>query len=282
MSQRNSRRRQNARKRAEQEAREQAERKRQRRDVIGTVLFELLWFGSDAYWFWPQSPIATLWIGSIGVAIAIYRHVDSLDFVVRAIAATAATALIVQPYLPKVLPAETETHGWLIPANDDIGSDYPCSWAPKGSLVLLMGRHGMGGITTGHDMCVATMAGCGEFIHVKRGPAGILLTTTVRAPDSRIVARIKNNEFHLVQNEMSYAERSDDRSTLTVNDPDGNEAFYARYVNPHIMEIRGVFGCPGKPVLKVEDRQVITSNGAVISDSCSQPPPYVGCIFVFD
>jgi hypothetical protein len=166
---------------------------------------------------------------------------------------------------------ETETHGWLVPPNETLDR-YPCKGVSgSNALTILLGRHGIGAsvpITDDRrDICVLAIAGCGEVVSMKHGSDGLMFNVTVRNKAGQIVAQVKDNEFHLVQNEISYAEHSDP-STLTVNDPYGNEVFYAHYLNPQLVELRGIFHCGENRGLLVTDEKVLTPYGSTLIDFC--------------
>ena len=126
---------------ADNKAHEEAKGKSNYREVIGTALFEVPWFLMDAFWFWPISHIAALWAGAFGVAVAIFRHIPSLRIVLSLIVLIGLSAYIVQPSLPPTPKPETETHGWLMPA-DDPTPDNACTSdpnTPRDALVVMLG-----------------------------------------------------------------------------------------------------------------------------------------------
>lgn len=246
MSQRNKRRRQDSRKRAKQEAREQAESERQRREIIGTALFELLWFGSDAYWFWPQSRTAALWLGCLGVAIAIYRHVPSLDLAVRFVAAVVLIGLLVQPYLP---PNETEFHGWLTPVSDPNPPIPPQCKLPKdATLVYLVSNVAWEPNNLNEVLIIACPNE--DLLKVRRRKDGGL-DVDAKILDERgyAVAILERGEFTVNQNNVFHT-RHPDRHTLDVIDQRDQTALHIRFVNARAIYVTGIFYCTaGKTVI---------------------------------
>jgi hypothetical protein len=236
------------------------------RQIIFTALFELVWFSGDVAFWWNESHIIFLWWGVLGLVVAILRHIPSLRIALSASILLILLACIMQPYLPPMPKHETSTHGWLIPANDPIppnACDKSMPSIPKDALLILFGDSAT---VLGHlenrdkklpPLSIVTIADC-SVLSIEKGPKGISVNADIFAEDGNLAARIKHNEFHLVQNEISYSERDeDDPSRIAVYDRDGNELLWVRYVNPQALEVRGVFRCrKSQPVIATKDKVI--------------------------
>ena len=241
------------------------------RQVIGTGLFELVWWGMDVRFWWSESHVAFLWWGVVGAAVAIYRHVPSFQISFRAIGLLILCAIIAQSYLPPMPGLETETHGWLIPANDPTPPNVCDTYKqliPGDSVLVLFG-----GSTTvlphrleNRDkqlppLAFVRIADC-SVLSMEKSPKGIMVDADIFAEDGFLAARIRNNEFHLVSNEISYSERSEgDPSRIAVYDRKGNELLWVRYINPRAIEVRGTFRCRKMPpVIATKDKMMRGEN----------------------
>lgn len=70
--------------------------------------------------------------------------------------------------------------------------------------------------------------------------------------------KIIRNEFHLMPNsKVSYQERSDDRSEITVHDSKDREILYIKYANPKTVFIRGIFHSLEGHSAVIDDRAII-------------------------
>jgi hypothetical protein len=145
-------------------------------------------------------------------------------------------------FLPPIPLPETETHGWLIPGHEPTPAnacDRVQQSMPAAALLVLFGGTAFWSST---DVIRVVVGDC-TIVEIERTSKGILIVSDVFTEDGKLVAHIKKNEFHLVPGQMSYPERSQDRSTLTVYDIKGHEIFYVRYTNAHTVVVRGVFFC---------------------------------------
>ena len=193
----------------------------------------------DAFWFSPISHTLALWAGCFGVAVAVYRHVESLNLVTRIIAGIAAIGIVIQANLPPMPLPETPKHGWLLPANEPSPPEL-CGGSKQFTL-----KFGDFMVTTPltSGTYTAIAMSCSSVI-LDRTTQGIAVSTDLFGPDGKLVVRIRDNEFHLIEQELSYAEQSEDRSSLAVYDPHGDPLFRVKYINPSLIEIDGIFYCP--------------------------------------
>jgi hypothetical protein len=97
---------------------------------------------------------------------------------------------------------------------------------------------------------------------------GLAVSAKVFSQDSRIVAEVVDNEFHINPNNFFRRERPD-KHTLIVYDQQGREALNIRFLNPSSVRVSGIFFHPNRatPLVISQDR-VTLSGGSVIIGSC--------------
>jgi hypothetical protein len=180
-------------------------------------------------------------------------------------------------YLPPMPLPETPTHGWLIPASDptppNVCDTYMPS-IPSDSLLVLFGGSAivLGNLEhrdkTLPPMSIITIAGC-SALSIEKSPKGIMVNADIFATDGYLAVRIKKNEFHLMSNEISYSEREEaDPSRIAVYDREGKELLWVRYINPRVLEVRGVFRCrKSLPIVATKDKMI--RYGISVSKACN-------------
>jgi hypothetical protein len=89
------------------------------REMVGGVLATGLWFFLDLYFLYPENHQAAWWLGLLFIAFQLIQNsFMRLRTTVIAIAIMTLGGGVGSFFLPPKIPQETETHGWLIPAND--------------------------------------------------------------------------------------------------------------------------------------------------------------------
>jgi hypothetical protein len=255
---------------AHPESDEKAGHKAQRRRefLLGFLVFIL-----GLYGVWTNWHALALW--SLVTFVTIQSAFSSWSVKTRVLVVIAAVVAgaIIQSEMPATPRPETDTHGWLIPANDPTPPNA-CGTIPSDALVVIAGSNA---VWTQRSELIAFLFGHCGGPHIEWKSNGLRVTQDVFAENGKLVARIENDEFHLVSREISYAQRSDDRSELSVFDPEGNQAFHIRFVNPHAVQITGVFFCDGSKLL-INDSQLITPIGIHNSNACFGGSPAIGFI----
>jgi len=137
-------------------------------------------------------------------------------------------------------------------------------------VLLVVGDSGA--ISTQQGKTPAVQIGDCQLLRMQHGPKGLLVDADVFSQSGILIARIQNNEFHLVAGQYSYSERPD-RHTLAVYDQQGRELLWVRYLNPKVVKIRGVFSCPNYSPSVIFDDEGIHFLGdqgnSIISNNCA-------------
>jgi hypothetical protein len=159
---------------------------------------------------------------------------------------------------PPILPAETATHGWLIPANDPMPKT-PCTGKDSKTIAadeFLIALGGGGAVFPSDRTTQITVLSVGQcpVVWAKKEGNRVGIDADVFDYSGDLSARIRDNEFHLVPDTYSYNDRPN-RNTLLVYDKKGHELFYSDFSNPRVIKIRGVFGCENRhvPVIVTDD-----------------------------
>jgi hypothetical protein len=214
-------------------------------ELFATTIFLILEF----YFVWSSSHIFTWVLAVVTVSVSLFLAFPMPIGVTLATIAMAVGLGTIE-LVPSMPLVETEMHGWLVPANDPTPTNACSNILPKGALLVILGDSA---VWSPHNAFIAFTSGC-SALSVKKDRQGLLLDVDLFADDGNLVARIKDNEFHLATKELSYTDRGD-RSTLNIFGPKGEEVFHARYLNPTTLEVRGVFACPslGLPLIIATD-----------------------------
>jgi hypothetical protein len=172
--------------------------------------------------------------------------------------------------LPPIPYSDNEVHGWLEPAGDPTppnGCDrIPPNILPVSDAIkILIGDNAVA--KTGFGKTVALQIGKCEAVSIERTTDGVFVNAEVFDKDGEEPIRITKNEIFSLNGENYSSRRSRDSSTITVKDNNGEIIFYARFINPTTVKIRGTFGCSGHPAIIVRDDEPIP--GVITHGMCS-------------
>jgi hypothetical protein len=247
---------------AQNESDEQASQKAKRREFIRITALDILGFVCVLYFIWPTSHTKALWALIVWAGIQFGFSSWSVKNRAVAIAGLLILGLAYQAKIPATPRVESDTHGWLVSANDPTPANA-CSVrtnVPKGSLTIILGNSAV--IWTdrfsrkGRPLTVLRVGTC-DLLSFDTSAAGLRVNADIFTPQGLLAARITNNEFHLVSQQISYAEpRDTDRSTLAVHDPVGEEMLWVRVLNDDTIKVKGKFICPGSPPVIVSDETI--------------------------
>lgn len=152
--------------------------------------------------FGPLSHFWAIFSGAVVISVRVSAELP-IKWGIAASASIFAIAALVYFVSPPILLEETETHGWLLPANAPT-PENGCDQMPRptGALLFIAGTNG----------------------------------ALTESPDKSTILNVGNstqlNEFHLVSGEYSYQERSRDRSTIGVYNKQGGEMLYVYRLPP--------------------------------------------------
>jgi hypothetical protein len=112
------------------------------------------------------------------------------------------------------------------------------------------------GFTTRANQSVL-VSGETEMLSIHRSATGgIGINAQVFSEDGRIVAAIRDNEFHINQNNYFY-KKSPDRHTLVIYAQNNEEVLNVRFLNALAISILGVFRCPGHEPVVVQPEAIL-------------------------
>lgn len=171
--------------------------------------------------------------------------------------------LIGTAYLWQTQFAETETSGVLRPANDPTPPNA-CGEVPKEALLLVLGTSGAWSKEFPHT--VLRVAGQ-DLLWIDRKKGGITVSAKIFSSDSKIVAELEDNEFHLNPGNH-FRRKRPDRHTLIVYDQHGRQVLYVRHINPTAIKLLGVFHGPSGVTVKIEEERLLLPRGNVFKGYC--------------
>ena len=213
--------------------------------VLGVYLFANVWE------FWNESHLLCLALALLGIlGLLLYDGALSIRQVFIVMALSTGVAAVIFFAAPPISLQETEFHGWLVPA-DDPTPETACGEgsSAKGTMLVLLGKSAALYRGDGAEMTVLKIRGR-PIIKMKRGAEGLLINADIFDRSGALVARVEDNEFHLVQSEVAYGKRPD-RSTLIVYGKEGEQSLYVRFLNATTVQILGKFYREGAPPVDV-------------------------------
>jgi hypothetical protein len=207
--------------------------------VAAAILGGLIAFVS----IYPQNHFLALMIFAAALSLVAIYELYIVDFSLSEIAVCIIPlfgfALLAYYVVGPNLPAETETHGWLVPANLPLPTTN-CTVSDHG-LMFIAGSNVTTFDSPFSKAALLTLDST-HLISVERQGNKLSFDVDLFDEDGNIAVKIIRDEFHLMSNsKFAYRERSDDLSEITVYDNKDQEILYIKYENPSTVILRGVF-----------------------------------------
>ena len=217
-------------------------------ELFATVIFLVLEF----YFLWSSSHVFTWIMATITVAGSLFL---AFPIPIGLTLATIAMAvgLGTVEFLPPMRPTEVEQTGSLQPEDDPMPPNACERYGgvlPDSIFVIAGGAT----VTSNAAQFVPFSVDGFPILHLKRQNNEVYIDADV-IDDGNLVARIKNNEFHVLSGGNTYVERRGDLSTLVVY-RNRTELLYIRFLNPKAIRIRGLFSAPGKSPKAITDDMI--------------------------
>jgi hypothetical protein len=133
--------------------------------------------------------------------------------------------------------------GTLHPENTPTPTNDCMQTAPKDAFFVFMGQH-VASFDGGQSQYVLAAGKSGPVLTVQLDKNDLIIKGTVYDIDGKQVAIIEDGSFKEADENGSSIVRSGNSNTLIVKDRAGNELLFLRYLNPHAVEVHGVF--PGR------------------------------------
>jgi hypothetical protein len=159
-------------------------------------------------------------------------------FAVVAVICVVAVILIYDFVLPVSIPDNVA--GTLHPENIPTPVNDCVEIAPKDAFFVFVGPK-VASFDSGQSQYVLVAGKSAPALTVEFNKNDLIIKGSVYDIKGLRVAIIESGSFKRIDENNSSVLRSGDSSTLIVKDGDGNELFFLRYLNPHAVEIRGVF-----------------------------------------
>lgn len=208
--------------------------------------------------------ILASWLSLISVYELHVRGVRRLG-IIAAILLIFTGALLASWIIGPVLPDETETHGWLIAANDPTPPNG-CK-PPPGALLFVAGTNGAW--TLSQDKSTVLSVGGLSILTVERSGGNLSFSADIFDAAGKLSVRIIKNEYHLISGQYAYKDdRSADRSKLALYDSAGKEMLLVYNANKDTVVIRGNFRAPDGSYVIVDDKKMTFPGQNVMTNSC--------------
>jgi hypothetical protein len=236
--------------------------------LVYGLLISLAFVGADFAFLWPENhAFALVFLAATLSALAIYELKVVYRLPQPIIEASILTIVLgsgcIYLAVGPNLPTETPDHGWLEPANESLPSDNACvvggdvqQQRPDGML-FTMGKAGMWfQKKSGGKRPLLTVGAC-TLMSAEFESNRLFFNADIYDLNHELVARVEQNEFHLIPGKFAYADRPD-RHTLIVHDKGGNVLVSIYFRNPYAIDVRGTFVCPDGAEAKVEASGALT------------------------
>jgi hypothetical protein len=245
-----------------------------RRTGEGLILTVYLF--TDAIDVWPKSHVGCLVLAYIGIlGVLLLDGFCETAFPLKRSIILGAISLLgcVTVYFiaPLFAEQEIEVHGRLEagaagPSDCERQMLANTAKPPPNPMNILFGNSGFafGNVT---DMPVLSIASCKVF-WVTRDQDGLEINARLYDQEGKLIATINNNDYTAFQGDRSSVDREHDLSQITVSDRELGEILHVEYPNQNTVKLRGVFGCPGHALVRVQDNRPIPNvsmNGACIN-----------------
>jgi hypothetical protein len=247
--------------------------------LAGVVIY-MFFISADAHEFWPSWPLFAVTSGVLVSIAALYLEAFviegiTFDYFLIGSAICVVAGVLVYVFVPRNAPLvppqivvnvsppppasppqpDVEVIGTLQPGNE-LAPAGACAANPAdpNSWVLLIGTAGI--IFNGPiDFPFLTVGNC-PVLTISRDSSGVSVSADLFDDGGRLIATIKNNEFHAISGTSTRVERDHDLSKLVIMQGQ-QELLFVNYLNKSTVRVRGVFGCPGHHTVPVRDNQPV-------------------------
>ena len=229
---------------------------------IGEALILGVFLVVDVIDQWPKSHFTCLLLAVFGITGLVLldglfeKELPIKRTLLTASITTAACTIIyfTAPYLAES-PRETEVIGTLLPGSDpDPKNTCPNTTSPDAWKIMI----GTAAYQFAEPIDFPFLAvGKCAVLSITKATNGVSVAADLFDARGRLIANIKNNEFHALSGDHSRVERDHDLSKLIVLDGNGAEILYVHYMNRSTVRVRGVFGCPGYSMLTIKDNEPV-------------------------
>jgi hypothetical protein len=242
--------------------------------AISYIVLYLLFIIVDSHDIFPWRHDVAIFAGAAATIALLYAEA----FAVGAMTSVAwiALSLVVcfvalglNLYVGPNLPDETEIRGWLLPANLP-AVPTNCSF-PVGGMLFVAGRNANWASGDGGTSLILALNDT-PMITVEKDGDKLAFDVDLFDQTGNLAVRIIRNEFHLIQGEYSYKDRSDDRSVIVVYDRHSDELLHVQYANPSTVFITGTFYSRDgiKAIITQDNITVYGHPTFVVSHNCFQ------------
>ena len=119
----------------------------------------------------------------------------------------------------------------------------------------------------GKESFVPLSTMCGPAIIINRDENGARISGDIFDSSGHPIGTLTNNGATVPYNTDITAQH--DLNTLFIHDANGTELFYFRYMNDHLMRVRGIFACQTTgDIVRISNEAIHVDLGGVIGGDC--------------
>lgn len=244
------------------------------RKRIGEFSILGLYLIIDAAEIWPRSHWLALVVALIGiVALLLLDGGFSTKRIIVISGAIAVAFTVIYFVAPESETPETEVIGTLQPGSDDDPPNTcergnPSPPMPPDAWKIFVGNTVIS-IGKTNEIPLIAVGKC-KVLTIHRDDSGLSINADLFDSEGRLIASIKNNQFHALSGQHSRVERGHDLTNVKVTDGSGREILFVRYLNRSAVRVRGIFGCPGHTLVPVKDNEPLPN--IITGFSCIRAP----------
>jgi hypothetical protein len=223
---------------------------------------------------WPNSHLHALFLLAAALSlVSTYEIINSgrpKHFISLATASFFWAAFLAYKAIgPNSIP-NIEVVGSLQPGNDptppnacdnpNVGAhleDAPPVSHPPFALTIMIGGNVVA--RTHPGKFEALRIGQCSIISMEQNEKGIWVDADLNDETGKLIARITNNELHVMTGGRVFLNR-EDLSTLTIKNDQNDELLYVHYLNRGVVQVGGTFGCPGHVPVTVKENNFFKEN----------------------
>jgi hypothetical protein len=236
-------------------------------ELFATTIFLILEF----YFVWSSSHIFTWILATVTVAGSLFLALPMpIGLTVAAIAMAAGLGTI--EFVPPMPLAETETHGWLGPANEPSPPD-PCAHLghpiPQNAIAVYFGSNAAW--TDKNKEIILKVHGRPLITYERNGKGEITFNADIfnDRGDPCCSYTTRRVSSRSIGDVVSRAKRGSKHPD--VHDQKGNEVLYLKFTNPAAIQIRGVFNAPGLYTPVTIEKDFMSGPFPRLSNNCFMP-----------
>jgi hypothetical protein len=215
-----------------------------------TFGYSALFLIADFGFFWPENHFWALLLFAAGLGLLAWLELPPRLQLPGAAAAFVVCGIAYFLIGPIPVPEQREV-GEIFPSNEPDPVPEACG---KAALKIILGDMAMAISDANKGEVPVLSFGDYPVFSIAKTEHGMEISANIYDPDTQqLAATIQDNKFTVLTNKRIRLVPSADLSTLAVDDENGRELIYVRFLNPKTIRVRGIFSRAGYENLTVTD-----------------------------